>query len=585
MALDGVFLSYVCGELSCLIDGRIDKIYQPSKEELILGFRTRDGSYRLLINSSAGSARVHLTNAEIENPKTPPMFCMLMRKRLASARLTAIRQDGFERIISFDFDAQNEFGDRVKLTLCAEIMGRRSNIILIDDSGRIIDSIKRVTPEMSSVRQVLPGIKYTAPPRAEKLSLSGFDAGSFRSGLRQYENKRISDALIRTIEGISPVFADECAYFAAHELYDKSVSDLSDDELDRLCFYLSEASRNLESKKAVFTAIKTPEGQFKDFCFTQIRRFGTLMVTKEYDGACELLDEFYKERGRIERLKQSASDLFRLLSVLEDRIIRRISVQKEELANSVQRDSFRLSGDLIMTNMYMLEKGMKSFKCQNYFSETCEETEIALDPGLTPQQNAQKYYKMYKKAAAAEKKLTELIENGERETLYIDSVFDSLTRAESQADVEQLREELAEQGYIRSRKRKTGSQKALPPLKFRSSDGFTILVGRHNRQNDKLTLKDSQKTDVWLHTHNTAGSHAVIRADGEEIPDTTLMQAARIAALHSKAKDGSQVPVDYTLIRYVRKPNGAKPGMVIFTNQKTVYVKPDEEEAARLRVR
>lgn len=584
MALDGIFLGLVREELLMLIGGRVEKIYQPSKEELIFGMRTRDGAYRLLINSAAGTARVHVTAESIENPKTPPMFCMLMRKHLSSGKLIDIRQDGCERILYFDFDAANEMGDIVRLTLAVEIMGRRSNIILIDGEGRIIDSIKRVTPEMSSVRPVLSGMKYTLPPRTERLLLEEFDSDKFKSALSQFGGKRLSGALVSTFEGISPVFADEAVEYSTRG-DDKAVSELSENELDRLCFFFSKEAEKLRQHRLQFTIIKTPDGQFKDFCFTEIHHFGTLMVTKQCESACALLDEFYSQRDRLERIKQKAQDLFKLIVSLSDRTARRVANQKRELLDCADREQLKIKGDLIMTNLYSLEKGMTSFKCLNYYSENGEEMEIALDPRMTPQQNAQRYYKEYKKADTAEKKLTELIAQGEQEQEYLDSVFDSLTRADSEADISQLREELCEQGYIRKRGAKTKSIKSLPPLKFISTDGFTILVGRHNRQNDRLTLKDSQKTDIWLHTQGITGSHTVICCEGKQPPFSTIEQAARIAAYHSKGQNSSQVPVDYTLIKYVKKPVGAKPGMVIFTNQKTLYVKPDKDEISALKAK
>lgn len=584
MALDGIFLSLVRGELEPLVGGRVEKIHQPSREELLFGIRTRDGAYKLLLNAAAGSARVHITGAEIENPKTPPMFCMLMRKHLSSGKLTGIRQDGFERILYFDFDSANEMGDVVRLTLAAEIMGRRSNLILINGEGKIIDSIKRVTPEMSSVRSILPGMSYTLPPREEKLALTDFSPEELRGGIGRFGKKRLSNALVQTLEGISPVFADEAVSFALRG-GDKAVCELTDDEFDRLCFFLSREGDKLKSGRHCFTVLRTPEGQFKDFCFTDIRHFGTLMITKECGSACGLLDEFYSRRDRLERIKQKSQDLFKTLVTLSERIERRTANRRQELAECADRERLKIRGDLIMTNLYAIKKGMTSFKCENYYSGEGGEIEIELDPRLTPTQNAQKYYKEYKKADTAEKKLAELIAQGEEELIYIDSVFDSLTRADSESDIAQLREELAEGGYIKKRGAKNKTPKSLPPLKFVSTDGYTILVGRHNRQNDRLTLKDSQKTDIWLHTQGITGSHTVIRTNGETPPDSTIEQAARIAAYHSKAQRSAQVPVDYTLIKYVKKPNGAKPGMVIFTNQKTLYVKPDEEETERLSVK
>ncbi|MCR5120816.1 MAG: NFACT family protein [Ruminococcus sp.] len=592
MALDGIFLSLVKEELAPLIGGRIDKVYQTAREELVLGVRTRDGSYRLLINSSAGTARVHVTGENIENPKTPPMFCMLMRKRLGGGRLVGIRQDGAERIICFDIDAVNEMGDTVRLTLAAEIMGRRSNIILIEypegaENGRIVDSIKRVTPEMSSVRPVLPGMEYTLPPRGQRLSLESFTAEELREHLAEFAKKRTSSALVQSFEGISPVFADEAVWYM-NGGEDKAAGDITDGEFARLTEWLTARSEELKSRKLTYTALLTAEGTPKDFCFAEIKHFGSLMQTKRFESACELLDEFYSRRSRDDRIRQKAADLFAALTSLIERTSRRVANQRQELTECADREQLKIRGDLIMTNLYAIQKGQTIVICDNYYSEDGGKLDIELDPRLTPTQNAQKYYREYRKADTAEKKLAGLIAEGEQELVYLDSVLDQLTRAETDSDIDQLRGELAEQGYLRRRTR-AGQKEArsLPPLKFISDDGYTILVGRHNRQNDKLTLKDSAKQDIWLHTHDITGSHTVIVTNGKDPnpPRNTIMQAARLAAYHSKGRQSSQVPVDYTLIKNVKKPNGAKPGMVIFTDQRTVYVTPDEKEAERLRIK
>lgn len=583
MALDGIFLSLIAEELSPLVGGRIEKIYQPSREELLLGIRTRDGAYRLLINSAAGSARIHVTRTEIENPKTPPMFCMLMRKRLTAGRITAIRQDGYERILFIDVDASDELGDLVKLTIAAEIMGRRSNIILIDGSGKIIDSIKRVTPEMSAVRPVLPGMDYILPPKTDKLRLDELTPQQLLQKLAGFSGRKLSKALVQSIEGISPVFADELVW-RTDGGNDRAADAYSAEEMQTLCSAVMQEAEKLRRRELCYTMLITPEGSFKDFCFTDIRHFGSLMQVRRADSACGLLDDFYSLRDRTERIKQKAQDLFRLIGSLSERTSRRIANQRQELKESADRDHLKICGDLIMTNLYAVKKGDRELRCVNYMSDKQEEVKIPLDPRLTPIQNSQKYYKEYKKADTAERLLTELITKGEQELKYIDSVIDALTRADSESDIAQLREELAEQGYIRKRAAKGKPPRSLPPLKFVSDDGYTILVGRHNRQNDKLTLKDSKKSDIWLHTQNITGSHTVIVTNGDTPPENTIMQAARIAALHSKAAMSSQVPVDYTLIRNVKKPNGAKPGMVIFTDQRTIYVKPDKAEADRLKV-
>ena len=585
MALDGVFLNLIKKELeSVLIDGRVDKIHQPSKEEILFTIRTREGAYKLIFNTSAGTARVHITNSQIENPKTPPMFCMLMRKHLSGGKLVSIRQDGFERILYFDFDSANEMGDICRFTLAVEIMGRRSNLILINSDGRIVDSIKRVGQDMSSVRMVLPGITYKVPPKDKRLSMFDFTVGEFKEGLDRNAKQIFSKSLTKIFEGISPVFAREIEFFALRG-EEKICSELSGDEIDRALFFINKTADEISSHKNKFTVLRNKDGQLKDFCFCNITQYGSLMVTKDFDSACELLDYFYSARDRIARTKQRASDLFKFLVNTSDRISRRIANQREELKECAERDTLKLYGDLIMSNIYRLEKGMGYAEVEDYTKEDTPTVKIKLDKRLTPSKNAQRYYAEYRKADTAEKMLTSLIKNGEEELRYIDSVFDALTRADTESDVIELRAELAEQGYIKSSRIKGKPPKALPPIKFISSDGFEILVGRNNRQNDKLTLKESEKTDIWLHTQKITGSHTVIKCRGETPLDRTIEEACMIAAYHSSAKGSSNVPVDYTEIRYVKKPNGAKPGMVIFTNYRTVYVTPDEELVERLRAK
>lgn len=581
MALDGVFLRLVKNELSPLIGGRVEKIHQPSREELVFGIRTKDGAYKLLLNSGAGTARVHVTKADIENPKTPPMFCMFMRKHLSSGKLVDIRQDGFERILYFDFDSANEMGDICRLSLAAEIMGRHSNLILINSDGRIIDSIKRVGQDMSAVRMVLPGMAYTLPPREIKLSLLDSEPEDICAEVGRYPQLSMSKALMKAIEGISPVFAREAEYFTARGT-EIAVQDMTDEEFDRLKFYLRKTAAEIRNGENKYTVLKTKDGLLKDFCFTAVNQYGALMVTKQFGSPSEVLDYFFSERDRTARMKQRAQDLFKMLVSTSERIARRTANQREELKECAERDKLKKYGDLIMANLYCLEKGQGTAEVGDYYEPDCPVIKIPLDKRLTPSQNAQKYYKEYRKADTAEKKLIGLIKQGEEELEYIDSVFDSLTRADSETDIIQLRLELAEQGYVKSSKLKGKPPKSLPPIRFLSSDGYEIRVGRNNKQNDRLTCKDSDKLDIWLHTQGITGSHTVISCGGETPPDRTLEEAAVIAAYHSKGRNSSQVPVDYTLIKYVKKPNGAKPGMVIFTNNRTLYVTPDEELVKRL---
>ena len=572
MALDGAYLHIIRQELLTLVDARIEKIHQPTREELILAFRSRSTSAKILLSCAADRARVHLTQIAVENPKTPPMFCMLLRKRLGNGKLLNIRQDGLERVLYFDFSCVNELGDVVQLTLACEIMGRYSNIILIDENGKVIDSMKRVDATMSSKRLVLPGMPYGNPPRDERLNFLTASDAEICAGVTA-KTGELSKTLLQVFEGVSPVLAREWLYYTGQGQPCRSET-LTGDQKDRLCFALRRTRERILQNNTVFTIVSTREGQPKDFSFLPLHQYGSLMVTKELPSASVLLDEFFASRDRSARLKQRANDLFHLLLHATERIQRRMVSQSEELEACGKKEDFRRKADLISANLYRLKKGDTEVWLEDFYQPECPTVSIPLDERLTPPQNAQKYYQAYKKACTAEKILTEQIAKGREELAYLDSVLDVLSRAETENDLEQLRQELAEQGYLRMQNRKGKPVKALPPMEFTASDGKRLLVGRNNRQNDQLTLKIANKNDIWLHTQNIPGSHVILETGGKEPSQEILEEAAALAAYHSKARDSAQVPVDYCPVRYVKKPAGAKPGMVIFSNQHTLYVTP-----------
>ncbi len=582
MALDGIYLSLIKRELSeALLGARVDRIHQPARESLVITFRTQSGTKKLLMNSSAGSARVHLTLREPENPQVPPMFCMLLRKHIGSGKLVNIRQDGFERILFLDFEASDELGDRVSLTLAVEIMGRCSNIVLISPEGRVIDSIKRVGEDMSRVRPVLPGTAYSLPPREKRLDPLDFDPEELLSRLSG-DKQELSKALVKAFEGISPIFAREAAFFACRG-EEKLCSELSGDNTDRLLYFLKDVKEKIARRENVYCLVKDKNGLMKDFSFIKINQYGGLTLTKEYDTPSALLDGFYTERDALMQTKQRADDLFRVLTSLNERVRRRVASQKIELEECKNRDEYRIKGDLITANLYAVERGMTKITVPNFYEEGSPEVEIALDPRLTPSMNAQKYYSEYRKADTAEKMLRGLIEKGESEIKYLESVFDSLSRATAEAELYEIREELKAEGYLRSGGKKVKAPKALPPIRYRSTDGFLILSGRNNRQNDRLTLRSADRNDLWFHVKDITGSHVVLVLEGREPTEEGIFAAAKIAAYNSSAKNSSNVPVDYTRVRFVKKPAGAKPGMVIYTDQKTVYVTPDGDEAESMK--
>lgn len=584
MALDGAFLYAIKSETESLIGGRVEKVHQPSREEIIISLRTRQGSHKIMISANAGSARVHITKLTVDNPNTPPMFCMLLRKYLGSGKLIAVRQDGLERILFLDFECVNELGDVVTVTLACEIMGRCSNLIIINQEGNVIDSIKRVDEEMSRERMVLPGMKYSLPPRSERLNFLSAEREEIVNALKNTNSGELSKVLIRVFEGISPILAREWSFYAGKGEYITS-EDITDEQIDRLIFIINQTKNALIENKCTFTAVMDKEDILKDFSFIRTEQFGNLMITKELPSASELLDYFYAERDRSARIKQRANDLFRLLVNLTERTSKRIAVQRDELIECKNKDALKLYGDLVSANMYRIQKGDEVLIAENFYDENLPQVEIKLDIMKTPSQNAQYYYNEYKKSITAEQKLAEQIEKGEEELAYLDSVFDALTRASTNSDISQLRLELSEQGYIKHSTQKGKPPKALPPVEYKSSDGYCILVGRNNKQNDQLSLKFAEKSDIWLHTQGITGSHVIICTDGATPPDKTIEEAAIIAAVNSKGKSSNLVPVDYCLARYVKKPSGAKPGKVIFTNYQTAFVKPDSELAEKLLVK
>lgn len=580
MSLDGALLHFVKEELYELIGARVEKIHQPSRDELVISLRQLGGgrsAKRLMFSANTQSARVCVTNAEPENPKTPPMFCMLMRKHLQGGRLTDIRQDGLERILCFDFECVNEIGDTVINTLCAEIMGRSANIILLRDD-RVIDSIKRVSDENS--RRILPNIVYEAPPRPDRLNLFETEPSEIVEKL-EGSPERLSKALMAVLEGIAPIFARECAFYSAGDI-DAVCRELSGEQKTRLCEFLQNAKNS-----PAFTEITDKNGGKKELSFVGIRQYGDGFDCKSFESANLLVDDFFTQSGVGERVKQRARDLLKTASGAYERTLRKLEIRKKELAECAEREALRVCGDLINANIFRLEKGMTKCTLEDFYSG--ENREIMLDARLTPAQNAQKYYAEYRKLSNAEEKLKELIESGSGELLYLDSVLDSLNRAESDSELSEIRRELSEQGYLRKEKQAQRSDKSKlsDPLKYISSDGYEILVGRNNRQNDLLTLKTARAADIWLHVKDIAGSHVILRTadNGKPLTQRTIYEAAQLAAYHSKGRDSSGVPVDYTLVKFVKKPAGAKPGMVIFTNNKTMFVTPDESVVEKLRVK
>lgn len=579
MALDGAFLRHIKQELEeKLLGTRVDKIHQPNREELVVAFRTRESGYKVLFSARANSARVHFTTIPLENPKQPPMLCMLLRKKLQGAKVVAIRQPELERLLHFDFDSINELGDHVILTLTMEIMGRYSNIILSDENGKIIDALKRVDAEMSSQRLVLPGLSYQLPPPQNKLCPLSTSQQQVVEALKALpKDMELSKGFLSVLQGVSPIVCRELAHRVGRGA-ELTVKTMDEEQYFRAGFFYQQMKETIDQVSGKPYMAVNLQKKPMDFSFMEIRQYGTSAVVKEAETFSQLLDEFYRERDKQERMRVREQDLLRLLSTHSERLSRKINAQRGELEQCANRDALRVAGDLISASMYAISKGASSVDLPDFYQEDQPLVHIKLDPALTPSQNAQKYYKEYRKAKTAEEKLTEQINLAGKELEYLESVLDALARAETERDLSEIRGELAEQGYLRVHRNKKEKPAAVSaPMRFTTSDGFTVLVGRNNRQNDKLTLKTANNNDIWFHTKNIPGSHTVLVTEGKAPTETAMEEAAKLAALHSRAKDSAQVPVDYTQIRNVSKPQGAKPGMVIYVNYKTIYVTPDKE--------
>lgn len=556
MALDGIFLHHIKNEISAFAVGaRVEKIHQPSKEELVFSLRSREGAKKMLVSARADSARIHFTEFPPENPAKPPMLCMLFRKHLLSAKITDIEQDGLERILTIGFDSTNELGDPVHFSLIVEIMGRYSNVILVDENGIVVDALKRVDEEKSQVRTILPGEKYVSPPAQDKMNIFDDDETLIENRIRE-SRKTLPKAFQDAVMGVSPIVCREYENGAPLSV-------------------IKQYAKNPE-----FSVVVTDKPF--DFAFMPINQYGSLASLKEFDSPSALLDYFFYEKVRIDRIRQRSAELFKTLQNLQERAVRKVANREKELEECKDKETYRIFGDLIISNQYALKKGAPYYDLQNYYDEN-KTVRIPADVTLSPAQNAQKYYKEYRKKQIAETKLTDFIAQARQEAEYLDSVIDSLSRAETDSEISAIRTELAETGFLKRKSFKSKNEKALKPMEYESTEGFKIFVGRNNVMNDKLTLKTAKNYDLWFHVKDTAGSHVLVQNDGREFTDKVIREAALLASYNSKAGHSSNVPVDYTIIKNVKKPAGAKPGMVIYDDYKTEFVTPNMEEIERIK--
>lgn len=583
MPLDAVCLQAVVEELrSQLLGLRIDKVQQPARDQVILLLR---GNKRLLLNAGANAPRIQLTELSRDNPAEPPMFCMLLRKHLVGARVANIVQPPLERLVRLELDITDDFGQPGRRTLVLEAMGRRSNLILLDGEGRIIDCMRRVDADMSAARQVLPGLYYEPPASAGRLPVTEETEEGFREKLAAANPERQLDAfLLDSYFGISPLMARELAFRTAGET-DRHIFELDVAREDRFWQEIRGFISVIQGSSFTPICLKK-EGRPAEFACLPITQYGAAMETERYGSFSELLDAFYEARERQERARQRGADLIRTATTARDRLRRKLALQEKDYAATQDRDELRVCGDLITSNLYRMERGQSKLTCENFYDENCAAMTIQLDPLLTPQQNAAKYYKRYTKAKTAEKYLREQMDIACRDLEYLESVLEEIEHAETEQDFIDIRNELKDAGFLRKQgKGKKELKRTVKPREFRTTSGFRVLVGRNNHQNDKLTLKDADHRDLWLHTQKIHGSHVILCTGGRPVDDDTIVEAAKLAAYYSKARESGNVPVDYTPVKNVKKPTGARPGMVVYSTCRTVNVTPDEALVKQLQIK
>ena len=574
MAFDAGMLRLVVNEIKELGECKIEKVYQPSNDEIVLMLHSLKRNVKLLINAGSNYPRINITEAQTENPQKAPMLCMLLRKHISGGKMTDAKCLGYERVCQLEFDAYDEMGFRVKKYLICEIMGKYSNIILTDADYKILALLKTVDFTTSDKRQLLIGMKYELPPKQDKLDTINVTKEQFEGKFNEAPREMKCDKFITSnFLGIAPSTARQLTYPVSKshdaQLFEVKKQILCDTFLD-----FTEKMRNMDLKPYL---IVDEQGNPFEFSYFPLEYLGSKYKSIEYESFSKLIDAYYSKKGQNERIKQKSSDILRLLINAESRITKKISLQTEEIEQCEEADKYRIMADLITANIHMIKKGVLSAKVINYYDDECPMIDIPLDEKLSPSQNAQKYYKKYNKLKKAKTELAKQIEIAKNELVYISTVFDALTKAEKESDLLQIRDELFHSGYASKMKNYVQAKQSAPqPLKFKTSGGYTVLCGKNNTQNDYITTKLAEKTDWWFHVKNLPGSHVLMQSHGEEPSEKDFTEAAEIAAYYSKA-EGNNIAVDYTNARHVKKPTGSKPGYVIYHVNWTAYVTPDEK--------
>ncbi|WP_432400714.1 Rqc2 family fibronectin-binding protein [Wukongibacter sp. M2B1] len=588
MPFDGLVINSLAFELkNALLNKKIEKIYQPEEDEILIKFRNVENNNKLLISVNSSFPHLCLTNSQKNNPLNPPMFCMLLRKHLHGGKIVDVNQVDFERIIVISIESYDELGNISIKDLIIEIMGKHSNIILIEQNNKnIIDSIKRIPTSISRQRQVLPGLEYIYPPSQDKLNVFGIDYNTFTNQLQKAsKNTQIYKALYKLFQGISPIIAKNICFDAKIDAT-ILISEITNEDFEKLWngfLYLSNKLNNNEYHPNVI--FDSSENKAVDFSSLSLNIYDNQHFTQTFlISISDVINKFYFERDKYNRIKQKSTDIMKVLNTRLGRLYNKLQKQNEELITAEGADKYKLYGELILSNMYQITTGMKNVTVQNYYETNSPDLLIPLDSRLTPSENSQRYYKKYNKYKTAQEKISEQIRDTKNEIEYLENVLTTIENTDDINNIDEIKQELMEQKYIRKRKtnKSKGKKVNFKPHKYVSKDGFMIFAGKNNKQNDYLTLKFASKKDIWLHTKDIPGSHVIIKTDGKEVSDETIMTGAIISAYHSKGRQSSNVPVDYTSVKFVKKPSGAKPGMVIYENFKTIYVTPHEEEVKNL---
>ena len=602
MPLDALCLSGVIHELNTALSGsRVDKIYQPGRDEVVLALRSPvSGNVRLLLSANPADPRLHLTTLPLENPEKPPMFCMLLRKHMSGARLLELVQTPLERVVTLRFEALDDLGDRVERRLVLEAIRHRTNLILLDAESRILDCIRHVGLDGADklllqdegpapavrYRVLQPGMFYRLPPGVDKEDPLTADRERLEALLSAAPREAQADRwLLDTFGGLSPLVCRELAHRAGGAA-DVRLNVLGPEGRSRLLDEVERLQSLVKENRCIPTTI-TIGGRLRDFTFLPVGQYGGAAQIDRWPAFSPLLDAFFERRERQDRVRQKGQDLIKTVTNARDRAARKIGNQEKELAATRDRDRLRQLGDILTSNFYQMEKGMARLRTADFYDPEGREIEIKLDPLLTPQQNAAKYYKDYNRAKKAEEMLTLQLEKGRKELYYLNSVLENISLAEGERDLAEIRQELTDTGYLRrpAKAKDRGKRVASKPMEFMSTSGLRISVGKNNSQNDLLTCKLAGKGDIWFHTQKIHGSHVILWTEGGQPDLQSLNEAASLAAWFSQARDSSKVPVDYTPVRYVKKPGGARPGMVVYTTYETAQVTPDGELAKRLRVK